>query len=346
MSLMTVTGPIEVNKMGVVLPHEHMFIDLRNQFTEFSDPEKKLISAQQVNIKNLGRLRLNPYAVKDNLLLDDMEIAVEEVCHFKNVGGQTIIDCTSIGIKRDVKKLQELSQRSGINIVAGSGYYTQNTHPEEMSHWSAEEIADQIVSEFTDGIDGSGIKAGVIGEIGTSETILPDEKKNLLASAMAFQKVNAPMYIHTYPWSQAGLEAIDLLLKNGVRPAKIVICHLDVDPDLDHIKAVLNRGVFVEFDNFGKEFVVEPSERGFAGGIFIRDLDRIRIIKELVESGFEQQLLITNDICLKTMLCNYGGFGYAHILKNIVPLMQSEGLTQDMIDLIILENPKRLFVER
>lgn len=346
MSIMTVTGSIEVDQMGVTLPHEHLFIDLRNQFSEFSDPEKKQISEQKVNIKNLGRLRLNPYAVKDNLLLDDIELATEEVLYFKNAGGQTIVDCTCIGIKRDAKKLYELSQRTGINIVAGSGYYTQDTHPEEMAHWSPEEIAEQIVRDFTEGIDGTRIKAGVIGEIGTSENILPNEKKNLLAAAIAFAKVKAPIYIHTYPWSQAGLEAIDLLLENSVDPAKIVICHLDVEPDLNYIKAALKKRVFVEFDNFGKEFVIDPSERDFAGGIFIRDLDRIRIIKELVESGFEQQLLITNDICLKTMLCNYGGLGYAHILKNIVPLMQSEDLTQDMIDLIILENPKRLFIER
>ncbi len=346
MSIMTVTGPIEVDQMGSTLPHEHLFIDLRNQFTEFSDPQKKLISQQKVNINNLGRLRLNPYAVKDNLLLDDMELAVKEVLCFKNAGGQTIIDCTCLGIKRDVKKLQELSRSTGVNIVAGSGYYTQDTHPKEMAHWSPEEIAEQIVGDFTEGIDGTDIKAGVIGEIGTSEKILPDEKKNLLAAAIAFAKVNAPIYIHTYPWSQAGLEAIDLLLDNGVDPAKIVICHLDVEPDLDYIKAALNKGVFVEFDNFGKEFVIDPAERGFAGGIFIRDLERIQIIKELIESGFQRQILITNDICLKTMLCSYGGWGYVHILKNIAPLMRSEGLADEMIDMIILENPKRLFVER
>ena len=245
MSIMTVTGPVELDQMGITLPHEHLFLDLRNQFTEFSDPEKKRISEQKVNIKNLGRLRLNPYAVKDNLLIDDMGIVVEEVLYFKNAGGQTIVDCTSIGIRRDAEKLYKLARSTGVNIIAGSGYYTQDTHPEEMARWSAEEIAEQIVRDFTEGIDGSGIKAGVIGEIGTSEDLSPDEKKNLLAAAMAFGKVQAPIHIHTYPWSQTGLAAIDLLLKNGVDPAKIVICHLDVDPNLVYMKAALNKGVLV-----------------------------------------------------------------------------------------------------
>ena len=340
---MTVTGPIEADDMGITLSHEHCFIDLRNQFTEFTDPEKTLISRQKVNIKNLGRLRLNPYAVKDNLLIDDMAIVVEEVLRFKNAGGQTIVDCTSIGIDRDAEKLYELARSTGVNIVAGSGYYTQDTHPEEMPGWSADDIAEQIVRDFTEGIDGSGVKAGVIGEIGTSESILPDEKKNLLAAALAFRQVRAPIHVHTFPWSRAGLEAIDVLLENDVDPAKVVICHLDVEPDLGYIRSALSRGVFVEFDNFGKEFVIEPSDRGFAGGIFVRDLDRVRIIKELVDSGLERQILTTNDICLKTLLCTFGGWGYAHILKDVAPLMQSEGLTQDIIDLFLRKNPRNLF---
>lgn len=343
MSIQTVAGIIEPEDLGVTLPHEHLFLDLRNQFTEFSDPEKNAVSKQNVNINNLGRLRLNPYAVKDNLVLEDMDAAVEEALLFKKAGGQTIIECTSIGIKRQPEKLLELAQRTGLHIVAGSGYYTQDTHPEKMAEWSPEEIAEQIVIEFVDGINGSDIKAGVIGEIGTSQQIHPDEKKNLLAAAIAFKKVNAPIHVHTYPWGKAGLEAIDVLISNGVDPDKIVVCHLDVEPDIHYIEAVVQKGVYVEFDNFGKEFVIEPSERGFAGGIFIRDLDRVRIIRQLINRGFTNRLLITNDICLKTMLCCYGGWGYAHILNNIVPLMLSEGIDQAIIDQIIIDNPRNLF---
>jgi phosphotriesterase-related protein len=343
MSLMTVTGPIETNQMGVTLVHEHLFIDLQNQFTEFTDPEKKRISQEKVNINNLGRLRLNPYAVKDNLVLDNMDHAAWEMIAFKKAGGHTVVDCTSIGINREPQKLRELAKVSGINIVAGSGYYTQDTHPKEMPGWGAEVIADQIVRDFVDGIEGTDVKAGIIGEIGTSKEILPDEAKNLLAAALAFKRVGAPVQVHTYPWSQAGLEALDLLIENGVAPEKIVLCHLDIEPDMAYMKAALDKGVYVEFDNFGKEFVIDPSDRGFAGGIFIRDLERIQIIKKLVDDGYERQILVTNDICLKSMLCCYGGWGYSHILKNIVPLMHSEGIKQDLIDVFLQNNPRDLF---
>lgn len=343
MSIQTVTGTIEIEDMGITLPHEHIFIDLRNQFTEFSDPEKVEISKQKVSINNLGRLRLNPYAVKDNLVLDEMETAVSETLFFKNAGGNTIVDCTSVGIKRQAEKLKELSLRTGVNIVAGSGYFTQDTHPLEMENWKPGDIAENIVRDFVEGIDGSGVKAGIIGEIGTSKDILPQERKNLYAAAIAFKQLNAPVHIHTYPWGHTGIEAVDILIKRGVDPGKIVLCHVDVQPDFKYIEALLNRGVYIEFDNFGKEFVIDPSERGFAGGIFIRDLERVQLISQLVKRKHTNRILITNDICLKTMLCCYGGWGYAHILKNIIPLMESEGLKQEVIDHIIKNNPKAVF---
>lgn len=343
MSVQTVTGVIEAADMGMTLPHEHMFIDLRNQFTPFDDPEKDAISKQQVHINNLGRLRLNPYAIQDNLVLDEMEVAVAETLLFKEAGGNTIVDCTSVGINRQPEKLKELSLRTGVNMIAGSGYYTQDTHPPEMANWRAEDIAERIVRDFREGIDDTEVKAGIIGEIGTSKEILPMERTNLEASALAFRQLEAPVFVHTYPWGRAGIEAVDVLVQGGVAPEKIVLCHIDVEPDLAYIKALLNRGVYIEFDNFGKEFVIDPAERGFAGGIFIRDLDRVRLINDLVRDGFASQILITNDICLKSMLCSYGGWGYAHILKNIVPLMKSEHLPEAVIHQVVRLNPVALF---
>jgi len=342
MQVMTVTGPVTTDSLGIILPHEHLFIDLRNQFTEFSNPEKRRISREKVSMHNLGRLRLNPYAIKDNLLLDDLDTIVEEVLYFKNLNGKTIVDCTSIGINRDIRKLHELARRTGLNIVAGSGYYTHDTHPKQMCRWKAEDIAEQIILDLTEGIDGTGIKAGVIGEIGTSEPVHQNEEKNLVAAAIAYKKTGAPIYVHTYPWGKSGLKAINLLISNGVDAAKIVICHLDVEPDIAYIKEVLNKGVFLEFDDFGKEFYIEASDRGFAGGFFIRDIERVRLIRQIIEWGFARQILITNDICLKMMLHTYGGWGYDHILKNIVPMMLDEGIDEEKINLFIQDNPKRL----
>jgi phosphotriesterase-related protein len=341
-SVMTVRGPVSADSLGITLPHEHLFIDLRNQFTEFENPEKRRISHKKLHVGNLGVVRRNPYAIKDNLLLDDLEVTVAEVGTFAALGGKTIVDCTSIGIHRDPEKLYEVARRTGLNVIAGCGYYTHDTHPAEMDQWSAEKIADDIVSDLTVGIDGTGIKAGVIGEIGTSEPIHPNEKKSLLAATLAFRQMPVAIYVHIYPWGKAGLEAADLLVEQGVNPAKIVICHSDVELDLEYIRALLKRGVFVEFDNFAKEFTINPADRGFAGGVFVRDIDRVRAIKEILDWGYEEQILVTNDICLKCILHHYGGWGYDHVLRNVVPMMLDEGISRETIDRILNDNPKQV----
>lgn len=343
MEVMTVTGPIDADTLGITLSHEHLLLDLRNQFTEFDDPEKRRMSRQPLRMDNLGAVRRNPYAIKDNLLLDDVDLAVREAEFFKALGGRTIVDCTSVGIHRDAEKLRQVATRTGLNVLAGCGYYTCDTHPPEMDTWSAEEIARQIIEDLTVGIDNTDIKAGLIGELGTSESLHPNERKNLVAGAIASKQTGAAIHVHTYPWSRTGSEVLDVLLRHGVDPAKIVICHVDVVIDLDYIRALLKQGAYVEFDNFGKEFTIDPADRSFAGGAFARDIERVRTIKNLLNDGYAQQILITNDICLKCMLHHFGGWGYDHILRNIVPMMLDVGIDQATIDTFLQDNPKRLY---
>jgi len=340
MSITTVLGHISKTALGIVLPHEHIFINLLNQFTEPADPEKRRLSREPMALSNYGALRRNPYALRENLVLDDLETAVQEVNDFKVAGGATIIDCTSIGINRSPQLLREVAVRTGVHIVAGCGYYTHDTHPPEMSRWSVETIAESMLRDLTQGIDASAVRAGVIGEIGTSDPIRPDEHKSLLAAAMAHKQTGAPLQIHAYPWGKAGLAATHILNDAGVDPARIVVCHVDVAIDLAYIRELLKTGVYVEFDNFGKEFYIDAADRiGFTGGIFARDLERVRAIKTLLEWGYDRQVLITNDICLKQMLRCYGGWGYSHIIRHIMPMMTDEGIPAPTIQQIVCQNP-------
>lgn len=342
--VMTVTGPVAPSTLGIVLPHEHILIDIRNQYTESSLPEKARIGRERVSMARLGLLRRTPYALKDNLVMDDLDLAVAEVGRFKDAGGRTIVDCTVIGIYRDVRKLRETARRTGLNIIAGCGYYTADTHPPAMSAWTADDIAEQLISDLTEGIDGTDIKAGVIGEIGVSYPIMPQELKNLRAAALAHRRTGVPIYVHTYPWSRVGLTSAELLLEEGVVPEKIVICHTDVECNLAYMKAVLSKGVWLEFDDFGKEFYINKADRGFAGGSFLTDIERVRVIKKLLDQGFEDRILVANDICLKSLLHAYGGWGYDHILTNIMPMMLDENIPQKTINRFLVDNPARLLV--
>ena len=347
MPVMTVLGPVRADSLGITLVHEHLLIDLRNQFSEFTDPQRRRISREKLCLANSGIVRRNPYAIKDNLVLDNLSLAAKELMEFKRAGGETVVDCTNIGIGRFPTRLRKLSRRTGLNIVAGCGYYTRDTHPAALRCWPAERLADEMVRDLTRGIGRTGIRAGVIGEIGTSSTIHPDERKVLLAAAKAFRRTDAALFVHTYPWDQTGLEATKLLIREGVDPAKIVICHIDVDINERYIRQLLKRGVCVEFDNFGKEFYIDAADRkGFCGGVFARDIERVRAIYGLLESGYERQILISTDICLKGLLRRYGGWGYGHILEHIVPMLRDEGVPLKVIRVLLVGNPRRLLDRR
>ena len=341
MSVMTVCGPLPGNALGVISPHEHIFIDIRNQFSEFTAATRRAISEQPVQMSNLDALSRNPYAVKDNLVLADLAVAEDEVLRFKRAGGDTIVDATSIGIGRDPEALRSVARDTGLNIVAGCGYYTGDTHPRDMDSRTVEQIKQEMLTDIRTGIDGTRIRAGVIGEIGASVEITPNERKALIAAAEVQAETGLGMHIHTYPWGTQGLVALEIARQHGAHLDKIVIDHVDVEFHMDYILELLRTGAFVEFDNFGKEYFIERRFRGFAGGVFARDIERVVVLKQLVEEGYLRQLLITNDVCLKTLLHKYGGRGYDHVLTDVVPMLLDEGITPEQIDVLLKDNPRR-----
>jgi phosphotriesterase-related protein len=341
MPVITVQGIKETESLGVIAPHEHIFVDIRNQFTPFHETIRNAVSEQKVCIKNLDVLSRNPYAAKDNLVLNDFSLAERELLEFKMAGGDTIVEATSRGIGRDPEQLKRISRLTGLNIICGCGYYTQDTHPEDMDKKSVEEIKDEMVSDIKTGIPGTGVRAGVIGELGTSDVIYPNEKKVLIAGAKAHEETGVGIIVHIYPWATNGLEAIDILKDNGADVKRLSINHVDVEIDIEYIKKVGDTGAFFEFDNFGKEYFIDKRYRGFAGGVFARDIERVKVLKELIDSGYTSNILITCDVCLKTLLHAYGGWGYDHILTYILPMLRDEEVTYEQIDTIIKENPKR-----
>jgi phosphotriesterase-related protein len=341
MSIMTVQGLLDADRLGIVSPHEHVLIDIRNQFTPFTAASRRALSEEPVSLSNLDVLSRNPYAVRDNLVLDDVAVAEQELLRFKRAGGDIVVDATSIGIGRDPEALFGISRATGVHIVAGCGYYTADTHPADMAEKTVEQIRDEILADLTTGIDGTRIRAGVIGEIGTSAEILPGERKTLLAAAEAQRETGVGVIVHTYPWGRCGLDAVAALIGNGVPPHKVSVNHVDVEIDLDYCERLCDTGAFIEFDNFGKEYFIDRRDRGFAGGVFARDIERVRAVKALVDAGYVDHILVANDVCLKTLLHRYGGWGYDHVLAHIVPMLLDEGLTETQVDVLLRDNPRR-----
>jgi len=341
MPVMTVCGERDIDELGVISPHEHILIDIRNQFTVFPEATRKYYAEQKVTIRNLDVLSRDPYAVMDNLIMNDVELAERELLEFKKAGGDTVVDATVRDIGRDPEALKRISRSTGMNVIAGCGYYTQDTHPPDMERKTVDEIKDEMVRDITVGMQGTEIRAGVIGEIGTSEEIHPHEKKVLIAASKAHNETGVGIIVHIYPWAQNGLEAIKILTDNGVPPNKVSINHVDVEIDVEYCKKIADTGAYFEFDNFGKEYFIDKRYRGFAGGVFARDFERVRALKALIDAGCLSHIFMSCDVCLKTLLHRYGGWGYDHVLTHIVPMMREEGITGEQIDTILRENPKK-----
>ncbi|RKN86279.1 phosphotriesterase family protein [Paenibacillus ginsengarvi] len=339
MSVMTVTGKVNADSLGWVLPHEHACIDLRPLVPAPHHISAKVLAKENVSLANSGALRRNPYAVLDNAVIDDEAVIREELLAFKQAGGTTLVDLTLREIGRDPVMLARLSRTLDIRIVAGCGYYIKATHPPDMDEKSVESIAEEMLTDIRLGIDGSSIKAGVIGEIGTSEIIYPNERKTLIAAAAVQRETGLGLHVHTDLWARNGSEAVHILVGHGADPGKICINHIDVDIRLDYLQELLDQGVYIEFDNFGKEFYADRRHRSVLRGLFARDIDRVRTLKALIDSGYGSRLLVSNDVCLKTCLHRYGGWGYDHVITNIVPMMEDEGLTPEQIRMLFCDNP-------
>lgn len=339
MAIQTVTGVLSKKDAGIMTPHEHIFIELTAFFEERPLRDCESPSTAPVTMDKLGILNRDPYALKDNLRMNDYETQKKEILRFKNAGGCTIVDATMPGIGRDPLMLKKISEATGLNVVMGTGYYVSSTHPAAMKEMTEQEIADQMIKEITEGVEGTGIKAGVIGEIGISEIFNEDERRVLRAAAIAYKKTGTSVLVHINPWTTNGIEAADILLENGVSPKKIAISHIDVENDMSYIKTLLDKGVYIEFDNFGKEYYVDREARRPGYGLFVNDVQRVDCLKTLIEDGYGDQILMSCDVCLKSCLRTYGGYGYDHVLVNIVPMMEDAGISAEDINKLLIDNP-------
>ncbi len=334
----TVCGQITKEEIGVASTHEHIFIDLTGFFTEhpvrgIEDPK-----TAKVCMENLGVLNRDPYALRDNLLMMDPAVQKKELLYFKEAGGKTIVDATTIGIHRNPQLLRQVAEETGLQVIAGTGYYVGGTHSEEVRAADADVLAEKMVHELTVGMDDTDIRAGIIGEIGISEIFDDSERKVLRGAARAQKKTGAGLMIHINPWTINGIEAVEIALSEGVQPDRICICHIDVENREEYIFRLLDMGVYVEFDNFGKEYYVDREVRNPGYGLFVRDTERVELLKKMIERGYKKQVLLSCDVCLKTLLHTYGGWGYDHLLTNVLPMMEDAGINMKDVQDMLVQN--------
>lgn len=208
--VMTVRGEIPVSEMGVTLPHEHVLNDVSSWSHTTSsqgwDPEEYAVHPVSEDI--LWDLKHDPFGNLDNCKLDDLDLAVTEVSRFRDLGGATIIDATSMNTGRRLAGLCEVSERTGVHIIAGTGYYLEPSHPPEFEKLSPEDIAEQILDDIRNGK--SGVRPGIIGEIGVGADFPEAEHRSLRGAFLAQRETGLPVQVHLPAWFRRGTEVLDI----------------------------------------------------------------------------------------------------------------------------------------
>lgn len=327
----TVMGDKKAEELGVISAHEHVLIDMR-KCVDITGDEGELFYSP-LTAENRCEVFAKPYAILDNALLDNLALAEKELLRFKEAGGQTLVDCTPDEIGRDPLALKALSEKTGVDIVMGCGHYYHKAHFPYVQNATVEDLAQEMREDILVGVRGTGVKAGLIGEIGTSAVISADEKKVLTAAGIVGAETGKAIHVHTDLYTENGFEIIKTLTAEGVKENKICIDHIDVWLRPEYIYGLLDKGVYIEFDNFGKEFYVSEKLR------FAYDLERVKLLSQLIKRGYQKQILLCNDICLKTMWCAYGGNGYAHILRTVKDMALENGIDEKTYHSLLTENP-------
>lgn len=337
-------GPIEGSKLGKTLTHEHIRMDYRCCF--FKPPmesHQEKIDQHYIQLKNLGFVRQYPYSHKFNLSFGDetLEDMIDEVNFFKKYGGDTLVEVTTNGISPDYNFLREVSKASGVNIVCSTGYYLGHTLTEDVKNASVEDLVVNMVNDLS--IGRNGIKAGVIGEVGCQYPLADVERKSLIASGMAQNKMRCPLIIHPGRDEKSPFEIIDILREAGADITRTVMSHLDRTLTKEEVllKFAGYCDCYLEFDLFGIEVSHYQANEDLD---FLSDAQRIKLIKALIENGYEDRIVIAHDVHTRHRLVKYGGHGYHHILENIIPKMLARGISQQTVDKILIDNPKRWLI--
>ena len=340
--VVTVRGEISPHDLGITLTHEHLLIDSSFYLDFYPLPKEKWkrnLLEQPLKLENLWFARRQLFSFRDNMVVDNENMVTDELESFKRSGGRSLTDLTPHGLHGDPVAARRISENSGVNVISGCGFYVEATHPKYVLGKSAEELSKELTSLVEDGYGDTGIRAGLIGEVGTGPTVTKQEEKVLTAAALAQKKTGAPISVHLANIKgRNGPYVAKLMKEQGADMGKVVLCHLDMKyQDFGHQREIADFGTFLGMDSFGEEDYVENLDY-----LPPRDKERVANIVALIDKGHLGQLLPSHDTCRKMQYKKYGGQGFDHLLRNVVPLMESAGITNKEIRTMFVKNPARL----
>ncbi|MFN8518445.1 MAG: hypothetical protein U0667_03425 [Chloroflexota bacterium] len=306
LQVVTVRGPIDPAAMGPTLSHDHVLVDAFDMWGATT----------------------GSYA----WILDDEDVATHEVERFKAAGGGTICDPTNVGIGRQPEGLRRVSERSGVHIVMGAGWYRERCYPTYIDQEMPDQLASRLVTELTQGAEGTNVRAGFIGEIGTERGhITARQERVFRAAGRAHRRTGCPILTHTTHFGELAVEQLDLLREEGVDSHRVIVSHLGDRVGIHWWLPIARTGAYLNVDNLG-----------FVGGYAPLEV-RADNVAAFVAEGLVDQVMLSNDICLLDQLGTYGGPGYDNVLVNFVPLLRARGVAEVDIHTMLVDNPARAF---
>jgi phosphotriesterase-related protein len=307
--VMTVRGPLAADALGFTLPHEHTFLNLA------AFPTGTTIGGLDAVIDPIRHT----------------QILTDELAIFRQLGGVSLVDVTTRNIGGDIEATRRLSEATGINIIYGCGWYREAFMEEALANRPTAQLTEELIYEIEHGIGNTGIRPGIIGEIGTNLLHLSaKEERCLRAMAKAQRRTGLALTTHL-PQGGVGLELLDIVQEHGVPADRVIIGHSDIYMDVAYHVALMERGAYVQFDNIGAHYDAPRQEPALVEHIF-----------RLIEAGTVERILLSHDVCWRSRLAYWGGHGYGYLAHTFLPLLRARGVSDEAIHIMTVENPARV----
>lgn len=315
----TARGPIPVTALGRTLMHEHVFItspEVKNNWPDY--PERR---------------------EEDDLISD----AVAQLDLAKASGIDTIVDCTVIGLGRNVPLVLKVAQAVDINILLATGVYTYNDVPTYFyfrgpgTHLGGpESMTAFFIRDITEGIGRSGVKAAILKCATDAPGMTPGVERVLRAVAAAHRETGAPITTHTHAGMRRGLEQQRIFIEEGVDLTRTIIGHSGDSTDVAYLEELVANGSYLGMDRFGVE---GPSFN-----------ERVGIVATMCERGHADRMVISHDTSCHSDWIDFArarrdnpNWTFDHVSRDVLPALQLRGVTDDQIKLMMVDNPMRIF---